>query len=140
MFKRFRGNLTVLTLSLLASLFVAEVVLRLFLPPPIVFKVPQETFVFDQEIGHRLTPGQVSYTQDKPVVVNSHGVRGPEYSPEPPAGTFRILAVGDSQTFGNGLVLADSWPGILERISNDGRHSVEVVNGGWALSASLISR
>ena len=66
--------------------------------------------------------------------MNSHGVRGPEYSPEPPAGRFRILAVGDSQTFGNGLVLADSWPGILERISNDGRHSVEVVNGGWPAS------
>ncbi len=134
MFKRFSGNLSVLTLSLLASLLVAEVVLRLFLPAPIVFKVPQETHVFDQEIGFRLTPGQVSYTQDKPVLVNSQGVRGPEYSSEPPAGTYRILTVGDSQTFGNGLVLADSWPGILERTSNDGGHSVEVVNGGWAAS------
>lgn len=51
MFKRFCGNLTVLTLSLLASLFVAEVVLRLFLPPPIVFKVPQETFVLTRRLA-----------------------------------------------------------------------------------------
>lgn len=132
MLRRLVGNLSVAMGALLVSFIVGEIVLRLILPPPVVFKHPQETYVFDELIGFRLTPGQVGFTHDKPVFTNSQGVRGPEYGPEPPEGTFRVLAIGDSHTFGNGLVLADTWPGMLEQVGNRHGPRVEVINGGLA--------
>ena len=37
---------------------------------------------------------------------NSHGFRGPEYTLEKPAGSFRIACVGECVTYGNGVVTA----------------------------------
>jgi lysophospholipase L1-like esterase len=46
-------------------------------------------------------------------------------------GSVRVLALGDSQTFGNGLGLADTWPKQLERLLNDSRQNRwEVLNAG----------
>jgi len=104
---------------LLASLGFAgallEGALRLVYPPPLHFRYPQEFYDFDPEIAHALRPEQEAFTHDQPVSVNSRGLRDAEYAREPAAGVRRILALGDSQTFGNGLPLADTWPKQLER-------------------------
>lgn len=47
------------------------------------------------------------------VEVNSHGFRGPERAPEAP-GRTRLIALGDSVTFGNDLAYAETWPAVLE--------------------------
>jgi len=125
--------LALLSTSLLFSAFVAELVLRRSMGKPVHFRYPQPWYVHDAQIGHWLEPNQRSFTHDKPVVVNSIGIRGEEYSQKPVPGTRRILALGDSQTFGNGLAEVDTWPALLEqRLNRLGRGPWEVVNGGVA--------
>lgn len=116
----------------LATLVVAEGLLRLALPSPPRWKFPQEAYVYDDEIGHALRPNQTSYTHDKPVETNSQGIRDHEVPEVAPPGTTRVLALGDSQTFGNGIDLADTWPKQLERQLNARRadRSSEVLNCG----------
>jgi lysophospholipase L1-like esterase len=108
-----------------------ELSLRVFYPPPVRFFYPQEFYDFDHEIGHTLRPGQTAFTHDHPVQTNSLGLRDREVGPNPTAGTLRVLALGDSQTFGNGLSLSDTWPKQLERRLQQ-VHNVrwEVINAG----------
>lgn len=64
---------------------------------------------------------------------NARGLRGPDFADAPPPGSFRILAVGDSFTFGQGVGEADTYPAALERILDArGDTDYEVVNAGRA--------
>ncbi|MBU6283437.1 hypothetical protein KGQ64_14460 [bacterium] len=64
--------------------------------------------------------------------INSIGMRDREVGPKRP-GEFRILAIGDSFTYGHGVQLEESWPKVLEaRLAEgarDGR-TVSVLNAG----------
>jgi len=64
--------------------------------------------------------------------INSYGFRDYEYSLEKPANTYRIIALGDSHTFGAGVNLTDSYPKILEQLLNERNDSrkYEVLNFG----------
>lgn len=53
-----------------------------------------------------------------PVAFNSLGLRDAERSPAPEPGTVRILALGDSVTFGMGVPEADTSPRRLESLLN----------------------
>lgn len=131
-FKTFQQNLLLLTISIIVTAIFAEIVLRVVLPPPIVWKYPQEQYQYDTDIGHWLEPNQQAYTHDKLVKTNSLGIRDSEYTTISAPRIYRILALGDSQTFGNGLELADTWPKQLENNLNQAgkRESVEVINAG----------
>jgi hypothetical protein len=74
-----RQNLLLLISATIASVLLAEALLRLVLPAPIVQKVPQEFYDYDAVIGHQLRPGQSSFTHDKPVTTNAAGCRDREY-------------------------------------------------------------
>ena len=114
--------------SLVVTFGVLEVSLRALYPPPARFLYPQESYDFDSEIGYVLRPRQTAFTHDRPVRTNALGLRDHEVDAEPAPGTVRILALGDSQTFGNGLDLVDTWPKQLERRAGRGRW--EVINAG----------
>jgi hypothetical protein len=48
--------------------------------------------------------------RNKYIIYNSHGYRDKEYSYQKPNNIFRILVLGDSQTFGYGIrKLEDTW-------------------------------
>jgi len=117
--------------SLLVAFAILELSLRAIYPPPIRFLYPQEFYDFDPEIGHVLRPRQAAFTHDQPVRTNSSGLRDREIAQEPGPRVLRILALGDSQTFGVGLALADTWPKQLERMLQGTVSSRwEVVNAG----------
>jgi hypothetical protein len=97
------------------------------------YRYPQERYVADPEIGHWLEAGQRAFTHAEVVEVNSSGLRDREYPREVPSGSRRILALGDSQTFGDGLGSEHTWPKLLEQALNArdaGRPRWEVVNAG----------
>jgi hypothetical protein len=129
-------NLLLVLGSLIFTALLAEVLLRLLLPSPIVWKYPQERYLHDPEIGHRLRPNHQAFTHDKSVTINSQGIRDAEYNNEPAEGVTRILALGDSQTFGNGITNEDSWPKQLEHELNaqSMTSGYEVLNGGLPAS------
>lgn len=68
------------------------------------------------------------------VDTNSRGYRGPEFPPEPAEGTFRIVCMGDSITFGWGLREDEGYCRILEAELNaerpDGAPRIEAINAG----------
>jgi len=108
-----------------------EGLLVFFVPPPIVWLDPQESYHADPKVGHRLVPGQHSYTHSFPVVTNSYGLRDREFSAVPSPGVVRILCLGDSLTFGNGVSVEDTYPKQLEAwLGHEGTIKYEVINAG----------
>ena len=73
---------------------------------------------------------------DTQVAFNAHGFRNKERPLEKPAGTFRILCLGDSFTLGAEVAMGDSYAYILEQLLNKRAASLgdsvrfEVMNGG----------
>ncbi len=112
--RRILANLLLASASSLFGLLLFEFALRVVLPTPIHFRYPQESYDFDPEVAHVLRPGQRAFTHDQEVVTNSRGLRDRELPERPEPGVLRVLALGDSQTFGNGLALAETWPKQLE--------------------------
>jgi lysophospholipase L1-like esterase len=81
---------------------------------------------------YELTPGFNGNSWDSSFNINSAGFRGKELLPLS-AGRFRILALGDSCTFGTGgLETKDTYPAILENLLNArfGEGRFEVINAG----------
>lgn len=65
--------------------------------------------------------------------INSRGWRGPEFEPTFQPGELRILALGDSCTFGKGVEDDQTWPAQLEgllRAAPEAPRSVMVGNSG----------
>lgn len=87
----------------------------------------------DPLLGWVLAPGartrERSREYDVAVRINAQGFRADrEVSPTPPPGVLRVVAVGDSFTFGQGVEVEDSYPALLERrLAN-----AEVINLGVA--------
>jgi lysophospholipase L1-like esterase len=64
-------------------------------------------------------------------LVNRWGLRGPEFAWQKPPGTFRILGLGDSYTFGEGVRVEDTFLARLAASLNGGGPArVEAINAG----------
>lgn len=125
------GNLGLAVGSVLFIVVLAEAASALFLPPPITWRDPQELYTHDPLLGHVLAPGQHAFTHSFPVSTNSHGFRDREYPLVPSSDTVRILCLGDSLTFGDGVAVEDTYPKRLEAIlQENGGHKFEVINTG----------
>jgi len=64
--------------------------------------------------------------------VNQDSFRGREYSTEKPAGTYRIIVLGDSNTMGSGVEENETYPFVLEKrlIEREDGWNYEVLNMG----------
>jgi hypothetical protein len=75
-----------------------------------------------------MVPNSVHYTYEHKVTVNGLGLRGPDLPPQKAPGERRILVVGDSMIYGQGVADEQTVPAQLERaLAGEG---VRVVNGG----------
>ncbi len=88
--------------------------------------------------GYRVTPDQDIRRFGQHVVVNDLGLRNEPVAPLPPAGTLRILCLGDSITNGGAITdQADTYPYILEKWLRAQIAGTEVLNAsapGWAIA------
>ncbi len=99
------------------------------LPPlyPLTYKNIHSEFVF-----HTIT-GVLFYPS-----INSYGFRGGEWAKEKAQNKSRIVVLGDSFAFGEGLDDNQTWPFLLEKYLNKGvnRGSFEVLNFGYQGSST----
>ena len=93
-------------------------------------KVRDLVYVPDEELFFRLAPDLDLEATDNPRIfdlqTNSRGLRGGEVALPKPEGVLRVLAVGDSCTFGSGAGQDETWPAQLEQTLP----GVEVINAG----------
>jgi len=103
--------------GLLVALGVAELALRAFWPQRSFVSVGM--FESDPEAGYRLRPGYRSEVRvpeyRTQIRIDGRGYRVPLDAPPEPEAASRILAIGDSFTFGVGVEARDAFPEVLER-------------------------
>ncbi len=86
---------------------------------------------FEPRIGYTLRPGAELTIYQDTFTSNALGYR--TGAPAKPPGTFRVVFVGDSWTYGMGVREAESYPRVLERLAN--RHAgVESPIEAWTLA------
>lgn len=88
----------------------------------------------DPEMGVVFTPRARAWFNGKLWEINDQGFRDADFSEEKPAGTFRILVLGDSFTVGAGVAREDRFSDQLERRLQQvgAKPRVEVYNLGLA--------
>ncbi len=127
--KRLLQNLALSAMTFLLCAAAFEVILRLSGYGNL------ELYEADPQLYWKLKPDQDCYTKigRKPVHINSHGTRGPDFQIEKPPHTFRILSLGDSRTFGWGLddeeTYSRSLEHLLQKSAGQSQH-VQVINAG----------
>ncbi len=94
-------------------------------------------YLFDRTLGWRNIPGWKATTFGKTLTINSRGFRGRECTLQKPAGTRRILVLGDSYAWGYGVDDGEIFTEVLQRQFNrvqpdnhDGSSTWEVLNTG----------
>lgn len=70
-------------------------------------------------LGHEHVPNSQAFLMGVPVKINSAGLRDREYPVEKPKNTYRIMALGDSTTFGWGAHQDKTYPKWLEQMLNE---------------------
>jgi len=139
-YKSLAVNLTILTVTTVILLVVLEVTFRTFLPQPTINQlIKGSPAIYEQSdyLPWKLKPNteSIHYGLFNEYVVNVRingvGLRNSEIGSKD--GTFRILVLGDSFTFGYGVENEETYPAQLQKILNermDGK--VEVINAGYA--------
>ncbi|MGH7894354.1 MAG: SGNH/GDSL hydrolase family protein [Candidatus Binatia bacterium] len=82
------------------------------------------------DLPYVLRPGVETKLFDIPVRVNRFGFRGPDVSPAPEPGVRRIVVVGDSVVFGQGVREEETVSSALARRLATGGERWEAVNAG----------
>jgi len=118
-------------LSIVVSLILAELILRIFFPIQYHQYLPM---VGDGRIRGHAEPNQVLRNWDGyEIHINSLGFRGPEWQWLPEAGTLRIEVFGGSSAFCyHARGEENTWPGRLQsNLSRDLAMPVQVINLGF---------
>ena len=84
----------------------------------------------DPMLAYELIPLTRGHAFGTDVSVNALGFRGPEVAVPKPAGTRRIVVLGDSITFGNDLPVEATYPWRVEALLREAGRNVEVCNLG----------
>lgn len=131
--RRLAARLFLLGISLLIGLLLAEFAVRLVRPQPVMV-VSRGLYEADSPRRYRLKPGfEGSLTNrvefNTQVAINQKGLRGPEIRPKAP-GTLRVLALGDSFTFGVGAQAGETYPAQLQQILRSRGVRAEILNAG----------
>ncbi len=131
--RRFLADGAILVVGVAAALGLGEVFLRIFWPQR--SDVTLGMFEPDPAAGYRLRGGYESEVRVPEyrtrVLTDAEGYRIAESEPPAADGAARLLAVGDSFTFGVGVDAEDAFPeGLEARLNAAGGRAWDVRNGG----------
>ncbi len=96
---------------------------------------------YDEVLGWRYVPDSeddvVSSEFSVTYKINSRGIRDREHELKKPEGTFRILALGDSLTFGEGIDLGMRYTDVLEQALKN-TDVINMGNQGYGIDQNLL--
>jgi hypothetical protein len=98
-------------------------------------------YIYDKLLGWKNIPNWSATTRGRPLNINSRGLRDREYPYAKPAGTQRILVLGDSFTWGYGVGDSEIFTEVLEAKLASERLPWEVINtgvSGWGTDQELL--
>jgi lysophospholipase L1-like esterase len=125
------GTGSLLVASVVAGLGVVELGLRAFVPSLAAGSAAR--FELDADLIYRLRAENAVTWSSAEFTETSHtnalGLRGREIAAKGP-GTLRIVAIGDSFTYGHGVQDDETYPAVLETLLRARGHDAEVVNAG----------
>lgn len=129
----FRNAVLAAGASTLFALAVAEVFCRYRFGAPLAERLPLLEIRANRARGYEMVPDRDHFTYFEAVHVNHLGLRGPDL-PEKTAEEYRILCLGDSTTFGQGVSEEETIPALLQADLADAGHAagrtVRAVNAG----------
>jgi len=132
-------NLIVVTITILICLLFLEVFIRIAIP-----QMEYSWVIFDENLYYRNSPNAYSYLDKDDfkfeVNINEKGLRDDLVPYNPESGRKRVLALGDSNTFGYGVNQSQSYSEVLERNLNEEGYPYDVINtghGGWGTEQQL---
>lgn len=143
-FRRVAAAVLALALAALVALLLADLAVRAALAAGVpldrtLLRIggTECRLAFDPVLGWKNVARSTDTCHGETVETNALGTRGPEVATPKPSGTLRVLALGDSFTWGWGAAQADTFPVQLEeklraRVGGGaaGARRIEVVNGG----------
>ncbi len=91
-------HIALVACSIIVAIVLAEIGLRVIgvgAPP---------AFASHPQYGYLMKPSQWVSTRGIAFQINSAGLRGTDFTPQKPPGTFRLVFVGDSITYGGGSI------------------------------------
>jgi hypothetical protein len=128
--KRFLGVFALATVGVGLAVLAIDLGLRILYPHvPIITTDPRVGTLLRPNLSVRQAFG--GHERVVTVRTNAFGLRGAELPRAKPDGTRRVLALGDSFTFGDAVQSEEAWPSQLEQRLNGGATGpYEVINAG----------
>ncbi len=131
--KDYRKEVARIVVSCLLILLMAEAGLRIFffLTNRDIGAFDPGYFLYRPDIftGYSLAPNSKINHITLKTKINSLGYRGREFTAKKPDGTYRIIILGGSESYGHGLNDGETWPDRLQILFDaDKSNKVEVLN------------
>ena len=130
---RRQGRWLALLASSIAALALAELAARRLFGVPLEERLPIVEVRANRTRGYEMVPDRDHYTYLHPVHVNRLGLRGEDLPSKAPT-EVRVLCLGDSLVYGQGVADADTIPQRLASAfaarAEEVHRTVRVVNGG----------
>ena len=132
------SNLMLSLGSICFFIVLAELSFRLLGIGGMPYEQPRYLYRTSDTLGYEFIPGakkiyKTDFNFNTKIKINSLGLRDHEYAYEKPAGTLRILILGDSFTAGFQVDLEDTYPKVLDKILSNyvpKNYKYEVINSG----------
>lgn len=114
--------------------------------PPLYLEEPGyelsgHRYLYDKVLGWRNIPNWNATTFDKPLTINSKGLRDREHQYRKPVDCSRILVLGDSYAWGYGVADDETFSHRLERLYSEKNRNRQVINtgvSGWGTDQQLL--
>ncbi len=132
--RRWLFRLVAVGAALTLAFIVGEIAVRLVVGSPLPERLPLVQVEPHPRRAWTMTPHHDHYTYQHPVRVNALGLRGGEVEAKQP-GEVRVIALGDSLVYGQGVAEEDTLPAQLESRLNaggdkDSARKYSVINAG----------
>ena len=102
-----------------SAILLTELILTFVVPPPLRYLTSQAGHILDSDLGWLPVPNARRYTINRDDLTHSLDLRFDEIKQHKASRSHRVIYLGDSHTFGNGVDQREPYPARLQRLLSD---------------------